>query len=305
MAPATGDIKRPTPSDASSSEAHEFHQDLRDYLEVLIADRLEQRIMDRENKRFRMLYIVFAVVTAIGLGVFLNQISISADAAVEKRLGETLTETEDFKDFTKLLFLGTQLDVKDRFSETQRDEATSLAILLYDKPEIASDKSYISIVEQIVDALAATDNNGNILQICRNTKTLCTDNHGIAFTVMEVFGKKSLAAASSNSIAKEEHDLFTNALSGLRDSQTWEGDTIAYSVLSDFHEGLSENKIRERLRVVRESNQNVRERFILQIATLSDRNRMSTDPTPEIIAVESLTKRFMDKFKSDFPSTNN
>jgi len=282
----------------------DLDSDLRDYLEVLIADRLEQRILDRENKRFRMLYVVFAVVTAIGLGVFLNQIGISADAAVEKRLGETLAATEESKEFTKLLLLGTQLDVKNAFTAEQRDEATALAISLYSKPKVAADKSYVSIVESIIDALAAAGNTTQIANICRGTKTLCTDNEGIAITVMGTFGRKHLGTNGINGAKEDEVSLFRNAASSLRDSGPYQGVAWAYIVLADFHDGVAEDKILEQLKIIGEGNATVRNDFNTSVERLLDRTQMSDDPSPEIIAVERLAKRFTAKFASAMPGSN-
>ena len=271
-------------------------ESLREYLEVLIADRLEQRIMDRENKRFRMFYVVFAVVTAIGLGVFLNQIGISADAAVEKRLGDVLSDTEDFRSFTKLLSLGVKLDVKDSFSNDDRDEATRLLISLYKKDKIKADASYLGIAENIIDALAASANTPQILQICQNTGSLCTDRSGIAVTVMQSLGVRVLGATDKHGVTKAERDWFDASVSALRDHRGWGGNAWAYILLAGFRDGDADGAMREQLGVLQQAEPSVRKAFGETLAVLSDRERMSRNPSPDVIAVETLTKRFQGRY---------
>lgn len=264
--------------------------------EVLILqviEQVEKRTENRETKRFRTLYVIFALVSFIGIGVISQIIELYTTRAVDQRLEQATLELESAKLFTQLLALATKLDLSPSFSHTDRDATVRLLEIAVSNKKLRAEPAFDSVLEKVIDSFAAADNHNSVSRIFDLYEVECLRISGVTETLMQHYAMRILASTdvTSESFIKDHKrfQLLTDA-----SASTLKGTSAALSSLAAFKLAGSKPtpQVRDLMASYMSFPANTRGHFIKVVERFSDAHQIAGTPTPEIVRIASIGKAF-------------
>lgn len=278
----------------------DHNRDLEELLESRITENVERKITEDESRRLRNFYIIVGFISFIGIGVISQLVDFYATKAVESKLGEATEELDSAKIFAQLLALATTLDLSSSFTHTDRDTIVALLEKAQNK-SLRSEPAFTSLLEKIIDSIAASNNPLHLLKIVSMYQEECQRTAGIAQTLLQHFGRAYLAEIDPDSTFPVDNysnlKRYIFALQGTGAN----GAAAAFSILADYkkNEEIARDSIRVSLASMIMLDQDQKETFKKVIRTLSDPARMAQRPTPETIRIAQFTSNFVNTFKDD------
>ncbi len=272
-----------------------------DILILQVIEQVEKRILDRETKRFRLLYGMVALVSFIGIGVISQLIELYSTRAVEQRLEASKVELESTKTYTQLLALATKLDISNSFTNTDRDSVMRLLDAASQNKKLRSEPVFESLLEKIIDSFDASDNDAFVSRIYDTFQHECLGNDGIVQTLVQHYASRVLQATilKSDSFDRDlrrfhavadSADTFGNKglVAGLRSLVAYrladQKKTVELDAAMVSYDALTEKQ---------------RKMFKAVIQRYSDVSRMSDIPTPDLIRISKVGSAFKAAYATD------
>jgi len=260
-----------------------------------VIEQVEKRIQDRENKRFRILYGMIALISFIGIGVFSQLIELYATRAVEQRLESSRLELESAKSYAQLTALATKLDLSDSFTVTDRDTVMQLLAMAAPNKKLRTEPAFKSLLEKIIDSFAVSDNDIFVSRIFDMYEHECLDSAGIAQTLQLHYARRLLSAIDLKSeIFLRDIKRFQNVADA---AETFgnKGTTAALRSLVTFQ--LADEKMTNELTKAMSSysalTEREKERFVFVIERFSSPNSSEdSGPSPADIRISKISTSF-------------
>lgn len=163
-------------------------------LMLQVIEQVEKRILDRETKRFRLLYGLVALVSFIGIGVISQLIELYATRAVEQRLESSRLELDSARTYTQLLALATKLDLSNSFTKADRDSTMRLLEMAAPNKKLRSEPAFESLLEKILDSFAAASSDIFVSRIYDIYEHECLASDGITEALAQHYARRILGA---------------------------------------------------------------------------------------------------------------
>jgi hypothetical protein len=274
---------------------------LNDVLILQVIEQVEKRTAERETKRFRTLYAMFALVSFVGIGVISQLIELYAAHAVDQRLEQTRLELESAKIFTQLLALATKLDLSDSYSMTDRDSTARLLEIAAPNKKLRAEPAFGSLLEKVIDSFAAAGNDTFVARIFDLYEAECLQIPGITETLMQHYAKRLLSSPGVTSdIFIKDHKRF-ELLIDAADTFKMKATTGALRSLVAFR--MADEKPTPEIRSVLSSYSSFSEgdkrRLIEMIDYFSDPEKLARRLTPENTRTSIVTRAFQAAYSSD------
>lgn len=276
----------------------------KEFEELLVArvtDRVETGILEQESKRFRNLYIIVGFASFIGFGVVSQLVDFYATRAIESKLEEAKQELDSAKMFAQLLALATKLDLSDSFTRSDRDTVVVLLERAKGNTALRSEPAFASLLLKIIDSLASSDNPMHVSKIASLYPDECSQNPEIAITLLQHYGRAYLSEVNVADKAAAENltrlGTYIRALSG-HDAK---GAAAGFQVLSEFkRNGMNRTKSLDELIASLSVLQGEdKKQFATVILGSTDPERMAKRPTPEILRVAGVARKFIESYRSE------
>lgn len=272
-----------------------------DILILQVIEQVEKRILDRETKRFRLLYGMVALVSFIGIGVISQLIELYSARAVEQRLEASRIEMETAKTFTQLLVLATSLDISKSFTNTDRDSVMRLLDTASQNKKLRSEPVFESLLEKIIDSFYLSNNDVFVSRIYDTYQSECLGNDGIVQTLIQHYASRVLQATSRDS---ESFDRDLKRFHIVADSaDTFGNKGLVAALRSLVAYRLADQKKTPELDAAMMSydalNEKQRRKFKAVIKRYSDVIEMSDTPTPDLVRISKVGSAFKTAYATD------
>lgn len=266
-----------------------------------VMETLDERIAQREGKRFRNLYIIVGLVSFLGIGVITQLVDFYATKAVDSKLSDVRKEFDSAKSFSQLLSLATKLDLSDSFSNTDRDTVVLLLERSRDNDALISEPAFIALLEKILDSFAASDNAMQVSQIFDSYEQQCLMNPGITATLVQHYGREYLASENPNDPqSKKNYERLLKVIDAINTHNARDVGALFY-VLSAYKKNNQEprDEIKSLLQSYTAFDSDKRSRFKALLDQLSDPSALARNPTPSILRISAVAKKFSEDFKME------
>lgn len=279
-------------------------QDQADVLVLKAVEQVEERISQRESRRFRSLYALVGIVSFVGIGVIAQLVDFYATKAVDSRIERSKQEYESAKAFAQLLALATKLDISTSFSHTDRDAVMRLLAVAKTNKQLRGEPVFDALLEKIVDSFTSSNNAWFVNTIFDDYKEECLRVPGLVETLLQHYARTVIGRAEiSSDDAKKEIARF-QSIANVAPSFALAGSTAFFSALIE-HKVASEKTSPALQRTLKSysalSDEEARDfrRFMRQFR---DPMRLARRLRPESIRISELTQSFENMYAPQIES---
>jgi hypothetical protein len=264
--------------------------------EVILIDKIEKRMKEREVSKNKVFGIGVAVVSLLSAGMVKIMIDSAATNAVDSKISSSMNDIEGSKKYLSLSLISDKMTRQDSFSDSDKNTAMSLLRDLAKERKVQSEADFPTYLEQIIDALFATNNTPLIDEICELYQSVCYSSNGIVQSLIIARGGELLSAVDPRDPGLEQiYKDFSKAYDRSRDGPR--GGANAYKAIWVFK--LNKKSTTES-DVFVEALTHMRDKekagFLKAIAVLRDPNSLSKNPGADDIEMARSTQEFLARY---------
>lgn len=270
----------------------------RDVIVLRAVEEVENRIAERENRRFRTLYVLVGIVSFVGIGVIAQLVDFYATKAVEQRIERSKQEYESAKTFAQLLALATKLDISDSFSHTDRDAIMRLLKDAKANRQLRAEPAFDALLEKIIDSFTASNNGAFVTQIFDDYGDECTRIPGIVEVLVQHYARAFLGAPSATAESATRDLARFNRLAEVAPTFGLAGTTAVLGALvrhrmADSRPSPELARLLSSYTAMSPIEKRDFERYVTQFA---DERKLGRRRTPENVRIAEVTRSFAEVY---------
>ena len=184
------------------------------------ADIVDKKVQQREEHFMKLLTLVVAVGTTIGILLasaairwYVSEAVVESTSAMNQRLDNEIS-------YQRLANISLSIERSSEFSPNERDAAMELLRVAAQERDISNRADLMVSVEKVIDAFHAAGLGSDLNQINDLFGDSLIWHGGIAFTMIEHYGQKLVGSGLPLSSMAAEHDVLTRYMVGAPASQT-------------------------------------------------------------------------------------
>ena len=259
------------------------------------AEIVERRVQQREEHFMKLLTLVVAVGTTVGIILASAAIRWYVSEAVSGSTSAMNQRLNNETSYHRLANLSLSMERRDQFSPNERDAAMELLRVAAQESDISNRADLMVSVEKIIDAFHAAGLGSNLNQINDMFGESLVWHGGISFTMIEHYGQKIVGSGLPLSSMETEQDVLIRYMVGAPTSQTptLQGQVHFWKMLVEFMRS-GKSRATDNLVAGAHSLQGEgQEALGRQVWWCQDAARWQDPTTPEGIEIERLFGEFM------------
>lgn len=277
-------------------------------IETRITDRVEKSILQREDKRFRNLYIVIGFISFFGIGIISQIVNLYASIAVEKELKELKGDLETAKLYSQILSFSTILSASERVTNDDRNRLTQLITREETRSSIVGDPTFLSILKISLSSLAQKNSPTHVSKIFDTYEKLCLLNSEISTMLIQFYGYQVFSSNIQSSEIHKNNVSRLLALSESMRSNNAEGVSAAYEALLLFQisDRTRTQPITELILSASDFSDKNKNNFFIVLNKLTDlkSGNFSSGVIPTLKKTKSLALDFKNSYKEELLALN-
>jgi hypothetical protein len=176
-----------------STLSPEIAKEIQEEITLILDRKVHEAVKHEEEKRFRQLKWLVAILGVVGLGTFGTLGSQYIDKAIDSRAGNI----KDQISLNRVHLLAVKLDLENSFSPEDSREAMNLLRRLSENKGMRQEKDFLSSLIDILKAFAAADQNEQILEIVELFKPELYGSGSAVEVLLNHFGREANGRTTS------------------------------------------------------------------------------------------------------------
>lgn len=258
-------------------------------------EQVETKILERESRRSKNMYIVVGFVSFIGMGVITQLVDFYASEAVDDKLSEARQELESAKIFSQLMAFATNLHLSDSVSHNDRDTVVALLKTAQTNETLRKEVAFIALLEKIIDSISAIRDSLHTRMIFEMYESECLSNYGISYTLIHHFGWTYLASVDIESLPSKRVLGHLDKTIFSMMSLDGKGIAYAYQLLSTYKKSgeILDSEVTKVILSLDALNDDERQAFLRTLETLAN-----LKGTPEDVRVANVVEKFINDYQT-------